>query len=53
MTIIASKKNNRNIIFELPDKTETEALKYSKDSIRKTIRQNFNKRMWGWTFKIK
>ena len=53
MVIIAKKNNNRDIIFELPDKTEPEALKYAKDSIRKTIRQNFNKRMWGWKFKVK
>ncbi len=50
MKIIAQKKNNGRIIFDLPDKSESEAIKYARDSVRKTIRERLNKRLWGWTF---
>jgi len=32
--------------------TEPEAIKYAKDSLRKTFWDNFKKRFWGWTFKV-
>ena len=51
MTIIAQKKNNGRVTFYLPDKSEAEAIEYARNSIRKITKENFKKRLWGWTFK--
>jgi len=54
MTIHAIKTNSDSkIVFDLPGMTEPEAIKYAKDSLRKTFWDNFKKRFWGWTFKVK
>jgi len=35
--VIATKKNNGRVIFELPDKTDPEAIEYARSTIRKTL----------------
>lgn len=51
--VIAQKKNNGKIIFDLPDKTEAEAIEYAKQSIKTVIKERLNKRPYGWTYKIR
>lgn len=53
MTIFASKKNREDIIFKLDGMTEDEAIKYARNWMQKNVRNSLNKRMYGWTFKIK
>ncbi len=53
MVVEAIKKNNGKVVFDLPDKTEPEAIEYAKNSIRKTLWDNLKKRPYGWTYKIK
>lgn len=45
--IIASKKNRENVIFNLPEMTEQEAIKHAKDHMRRTVKNNLKKRLWG------
>ena len=51
--IIAFKKEDEVVIFDLPDKEEKEAIKYAKNSVRKIVKQLKKKRIYGWKFKIK
>jgi len=54
MQIIATKKNtDSKIVFDLPDKNKSEAIKYARNSVRKTIKDNLKKRLRGWEFKVK
>ncbi len=53
MIIEATKNNTSKVIFDLPGMTEAEAIKYARESVRKTIKANLNKRPYGWKYKIK
>lgn len=52
MSIIHATKKDRTTIFNLPNKTEVQALKHAKDWIKTTTKRIFGKRMYGWKFEI-
>lgn len=52
MTIIATKRD-RTTIFNLPCMSEQEAINHAKKTTKKLTRERFNKRPYGWQYKIK
>ena len=53
MQVIATNKKGEHMSFNIPDKTETEAIQHAKDLIRYVIKERSKKRPYGWTYKIK
>jgi len=52
MTILATKRD-RTTTFNLPDMSESKALKFAQSTIKRLTRERFGKRAWGWEFKVK
>ena len=53
MTIIATNKKGEYMSFNIPDKTEKQAMQHAKDLIRYVIKERAKKRPYGWKYKVK